>query len=108
MYTRRNQLGPSLTYSTSTNFKFLSCKIGCTNSSVISMIVELNGHPPHFKHHYVYYELNLFFHLNASIQNPCRSRMGKGASHSLNRSEEHTSDLPSHFDIVCILLFEKE
>src|SRR5699024_11935756 len=94
MYTRRNQLGPSLTYSTSTNSKFLSCKIGCTNSSVISMIVELNGHPPHFKHHYVYYEVNLFFHLNASIQNP--------------RSEEHTSELQSRFDLVCRLLLEKK
>src|SRR3954467_2955210 len=35
-------------------------------------------------------------------------RVGQGASHGLGRSEEHTSELQSHDNLVCRLLPEKK
>ena len=35
-------------------------------------------------------------------------RYGEGFSNNLSRSEEHTSELQSHSDLVCRLLLEKK
>src|SRR5437667_1110607 len=37
-----------------------------------------------------------------------RLRGGAGAAHAGQRSEEHTSELQSHHDLVCRLLLEKK
>src|SRR5476649_3049244 len=39
---------------------------------------------------------------------PCRARRGIGRSPTPARSEEHTSELQSHSDLVCRLLLEKQ
>src|SRR5437773_8542557 len=36
------------------------------------------------------------------------ARAGSGVSNFVNRSEEHTSELQSHHDLVCRLLLEKK
>src|SRR5690242_21632504 len=37
-----------------------------------------------------------------------RSSRGEGCGHALGRSEEHTSELQSHVNLVCRLLLEKK
>src|SRR5438034_7454570 len=39
---------------------------------------------------------------------PARRRCATGTSRMRNRSEEHTSELQSHSDLVCRLLLEKK
>src|SRR5690242_20955200 len=41
-------------------------------------------------------------------QGPAPARTGRAGSHCAARSEEHTSELQSHVNIVCRLLLEKE
>src|SRR5260370_27767616 len=46
-----------------------------------------------------------------SVRGPiqeCGSRVWKGAHAHVNRSEEHTSELQSHLNLVCRLLLEKK
>src|SRR5260221_9753040 len=46
--------------------------------------------------------------MTATTAPPSRSRKRRGAKSLNNRSEEHTSELQSHSDLVCRLLLEKK
>src|SRR5699024_11985085 len=43
-----------------------------------------------------------------SAETTARCRPGRGEPHAVARSEEHTSELQSRFDLVCRLLLEKK
>src|SRR5260370_22288182 len=47
-------------------------------------------------------------HVHARLGHPRRTRHGGGARLLYARSEEHTSELQSHLNLVCRLLLEKK